>query len=52
MNKRQRKKQFKKREMFAISFVSSYKELKEVERTYHEYVINDKRRKDGNVSNF
>ncbi len=44
MNKRQVKKHKKKMELFAISFVSSYKELKEFDRSYHEYVLMCKRK--------
>ena len=43
MNKRQAKKVALKHEMFISSFVSSYKELKEIDRSYHEYVISHKR---------
>ena len=43
MNKRQRKKHKKKQEMFVVSFVSSYKELREVDRSYHEFVIASQR---------
>ncbi len=44
MNKRQRKKEQKKREMFTASFVSSYRELRELERSYHEYMVAYNRR--------
>lgn len=44
MNKRQAKKHKKKMELFAISFVSSYKELKALDRSYHEYVLSCKRK--------
>jgi hypothetical protein len=39
MNKRQWKKHKKKTEIFITSFVSSYKELKEFDRSYHEFVL-------------
>lgn len=45
MNKRQSKKYNKKMELFAVSFVSSYKELKQLDRSYHEYVLNCERMK-------
>ena len=45
MNKRQRKKNKKKREEFVSSFVSSYKELKEFDRSYHEFVVSCNRMK-------
>ena len=44
MNKRQRKKNQKKQEMLVLSWVKSYKELKKISRSYHEYVIAEKRR--------
>ena len=44
MNKRKAKKLKKKMELFAISFVSSYKELKALDRSYHEYVLSCKRK--------
>ena len=44
MNKRKAKKHKKKMELFAISFVSSYKELKAIDRSYHEYVLTCKRK--------
>lgn len=40
MNKRQRKKNQKKQEMFTASFVSSYRELKEIDRSYRVYIHN------------
>ena len=39
MNKRQSKKNRKKTELFVTSFVSSYKELKQFDRSYHEFVL-------------
>lgn len=39
MNKRQRKKNHKNEEIFIASFVSSYKELKRVDRYRHEYEV-------------
>lgn len=44
MNKRQAKKLRNKQEMFICSFCSSYKELRETDRSYHEYVIYSKRK--------
>lgn len=44
MNKRQKKKTNKKQELFVASFVSSYRDLRELERSYHEYVLNYNRR--------
>ena len=44
MNKRQKKKTKKKQELFVASFVSSYRDLRELERSYHEYVLNYERR--------
>ena len=45
MNKRQSKKLRNKQEMFICSFCSSYKELRELDRSYHEYVVDAKRKK-------
>jgi hypothetical protein len=45
MNKRQAKKHKKKMELFAVSFVSPYKELKEFDRSYHEFVLMCNRKK-------
>ncbi len=45
MNKRQKKKHKKKMEMFATSFASSYREVKELDRSYHEFVLLCKRMK-------
>ena len=44
MNKRQRKKAQKNQESFVLSWVNSYKELKKISRSYHEYVVAEKRR--------
>lgn len=44
MNKRQKKKNLKKQEAFVSAFVSSYRELREIDRSYHEYVLNYNRR--------
>ena len=44
MNKRQRKKNQKKQEMFLVSWVHSYKELKKFDRMYHEYEVSSRRR--------
>lgn len=43
MNKRQRKKNHKKQEMFIASFVSSYKDLKRVDRARHEYEVDTRK---------
>lgn len=45
MNKRQRKKKQKKHEMFSVTFAASYRELKQIDRNYHEFVVSDKRSK-------
>lgn len=45
MNKRQWKKKKKKEEMFIASWVSSYKELKKLDRSYHEFMVSANRRK-------
>lgn len=34
----------KKREMFLASWVNSYRELKELDRRYHEFVVSERRR--------
>ena len=39
MNKRQKKKVQKKEQLFIDFFVSSYRELKKMNRQYHEYRI-------------
>ena len=44
MNKRKRKKNQKKKEIFIASFVSSYKDLKRVDRSRHEYEVSMRRR--------
>ena len=44
MNKRQRKKNKKKNDMFTASFVSSYRELKEIDRSYRVYIHNCNKR--------
>jgi hypothetical protein len=43
MNKRQYKKLKKKQNLFAVSFVSSYQELKKFDRSYHEYTVSIRR---------
>lgn len=43
MNKRQRKKNQKKREMFIASWVSSYRKLRQEDRWYHEYMLKQER---------
>ena len=45
MNERQQKKNQKKQEMFTASWVNSYKELKKLDRKYHEYVVEMKRKR-------
>lgn len=45
MNKRQWKKKKKKEQMFIASWVRSYKELKKLDREYHEYFVSVKRQK-------
>ena len=44
MNKRKKKKLKKKQELFAISFASSYREVKELDRSYHEFCLMSRRR--------
>lgn len=39
MNKRQKKKHQKKQDMFISAWVSSYKELKKLDRMLHEYEV-------------
>lgn len=43
MNKRKAKKLRKKQDMFATSFARSYREAREHDRQYHEFVVADKR---------
>lgn len=43
MNKRKAKKLRKKQDMFATSFATSYREVREFDRSYHEFVIADRR---------
>ena len=45
MNKRQRKKEQKKQNMFESAFVSSYNELRRIKRSYHEYIISHNRKR-------
>ena len=45
MNKRQAKKKQKKEDMFIASWAFSYKEMKRLSRSYHEYVVDAKRKK-------
>ena len=50
MNKRQWKKHKKKMKMFTASFASSYRELRELDRSYHEFVLMcDRMRKCGHI---
>lgn len=44
MNKRKKKKLKKKQELFIISFANSYREVKEMDRAYHEFVLMSERR--------
>ena len=44
MNKRTKKKLAKKQELFVISLASSYREVKELDRSYHEFVLMSERR--------
>ena len=44
MNRRKKKKRAKKLELFAISFANSYREVKETDRSYHEFVLMSERR--------
>lgn len=44
MNKRKAKKMRKKQDMFIDWFASSYRQMKENARAYHEFVIMDRRR--------
>ena len=44
MNKRKAKKLRKKQDMFVTSFASSYREVREHDRAYHEFVVDDRRR--------
>ena len=43
MNKRKAKKLRKKLDMFVTSFARSYREVREHDRQYHEFVVADKR---------
>lgn len=43
MNKRKAKKLRKKQDMFAMTFATSYREVREFDRSYHEFVIADRR---------
>lgn len=44
MNKRKAKKMRKKQDMFAMTFATSYREVREFDRSYHEFMIADRRR--------
>lgn len=44
MNKRKKKKLRKKQELFAISFASSYRDVKDLDRSYHEFCLMSQRR--------
>ena len=44
MNRRKKKKRAKKLELFVINFANSYREVKENDRSYHEFVIMSERR--------
>lgn len=39
MNKRQHKKHKKKMELFYVNFASSYREVRELDKSYHEYML-------------
>ena len=53
MNKRQWKKHKKKIEMFTASFVRSYRELRELDRSYHEFKLScDRMKKCGHIWDF
>lgn len=43
MNKRKAKKLRKKQDMFVASFARSYREVREHDRQYHEFVVADRR---------
>lgn len=43
MNKRKAKKMRKKQDMFVTSFAKSYREVREHDRAYHEFVVADRR---------
>lgn len=50
MNKRQSKKHKKKIEMFEDCYASSYRELRELDRSYHEFKLScDKAKKCGHT---
>lgn len=44
MNRRKKKKLRKKQDLFAASFASSYHEVKELDRSYHEFCLMSQRR--------
>lgn len=44
MNRRKKKKRAKKLELLAISFANSYREVKELDRSYHEFCLMSQRR--------
>lgn len=44
MNRRKKKKRAKKFELFVINFASSYREVKALDRSYHEFVLMSERR--------
>jgi len=43
MNKRKAKKMRKKQDMFAMTFATSYRGVREFDRAYHEFVVADRR---------
>lgn len=45
MNKRKKKKLKKKQELFIINFANSYREVKKLDREYHEFCLEYERRK-------
>lgn len=45
MNKRKKKKLKKKQELFIINFANSYREVKKLDREYHQFCLECERRK-------
>ena len=48
MTKRKRKKLKKKQELFALNFASSYREVRQIDRSYHEFIVDMLRAKSPN----
>lgn len=44
MNKRKAKKYYKKMELFINSWAFSYREVKQLDRSYHEFILMQNRR--------